>query len=212
LSNLNDWERAYLIFESPSEEISKFKSRLQKLGIRSWNRDLKILEIFCGRGGGLHAWEELGFTDLSEHLISQYKGPAHCYVADARALPFSESSFDVVSVQGGLHHLSSTEDLRQALLEIHRVLRPHGKLIVVEPWLTPFLQFVHWICRFRFIRKISKKLNALATMIENEQKDYYSWLERPKEILQIIQTYVTLSSCSISFGKIRMLGIRCERS
>ena len=34
--------------------------------------------------------------------------------------------------QGGLHHLSLMDDLEQALSEIHRVLKPEGRLLIID--------------------------------------------------------------------------------
>jgi demethylmenaquinone methyltransferase/2-methoxy-6-polyprenyl-1,4-benzoquinol methylase len=48
---------------------------------------------------------------------------------DAEHLPFQDSSFDCVSVAFGLRNM--TDKLR-ALTEMHRVLRPGGRLLVLE--------------------------------------------------------------------------------
>ncbi len=75
------WEEAYARFETPEEEISKFESRVLKLGAAKWDKNLQIVELFCGRGNGLHALSRLGFqrlegVDLSESLLTEYEGPA----------------------------------------------------------------------------------------------------------------------------------------
>src|SRR5215475_16216668 len=88
------WEAAYLRFETPQQEIRKFRQRLIKLGVQQWSRDAKVVELFCGRGHGVTALAELGFRniegiDLSPRLIAQYKGPCVCYVGDCCRLPFA---------------------------------------------------------------------------------------------------------------------------
>ena len=75
------WEAAYLRFETPEQEIQKFMKRLRKLGADDWPRDCEIVELFCGRGNGLHALERMGFrrlegVDLSPRLLAQYRGKA----------------------------------------------------------------------------------------------------------------------------------------
>lgn len=50
-------------------------------------------------------------------------------VCDAEKLPFESESFDRVSVGFGLRNMTHKE---QALAEMHRVLRPGGKLLVLE--------------------------------------------------------------------------------
>jgi ubiquinone/menaquinone biosynthesis C-methylase UbiE len=180
-----------------------------------------VVELFCGRGNGLAALARLGFTrlegvDLSPSLLAQYRGQARCYVADCRALPFPDASRDVLVVQGGLHHLQSLpDDLVRTLDETRRVLRPGGRIVVVEPWLTPFLSFVHAMCEVRLARRMWAKLDALATMNEIERPTYMAWLERPQEILALLrERFVpavcrqTWESCSSWAGFRRP---RCER-
>jgi len=50
-------------------------------------------------------------------------------VCDAEALPFPDASFDRVTVAFGLRNMTHKE---QALAEMRRVLRPMGKLLVLE--------------------------------------------------------------------------------
>jgi demethylmenaquinone methyltransferase/2-methoxy-6-polyprenyl-1,4-benzoquinol methylase len=50
-------------------------------------------------------------------------------LADAQALPLADASFDVVSVAFGLRNMTSKE---QALAEFARVLKPGGRLLVLE--------------------------------------------------------------------------------
>ncbi len=50
-------------------------------------------------------------------------------VCDAEKLPFASESFDFVSVAFGLRNMTSKES---ALTEMHRTLKPGGKLLVLE--------------------------------------------------------------------------------
>jgi demethylmenaquinone methyltransferase/2-methoxy-6-polyprenyl-1,4-benzoquinol methylase len=50
-------------------------------------------------------------------------------VCDAERLPFASESFDLVSVAFGLRNMTHKD---VALREMHRVLRPGGKLLVLE--------------------------------------------------------------------------------
>lgn len=206
------WEAAYLRFETPEEEIQKFIARLNRLGARQWPRDAEIVELFCGRGSGLMALERLGFTkiegaDLSPRLIAQFKGSAKCIVADCRKLPFADHSKDVLIVQGGLHHLSALpDDLDEALREMQRVLRKDGRVIFVEPWLTPFLSFVHRISENRLSRRLSSKMDALAAMIQYERRTYEQWLGQPEVIRKIARTYFVPVHESFAWGKWNFVG------
>lgn len=204
---MDAWEAAYLRFESPEDEVRKFVGRLRKTGADRWPQDSQIVELFSGRGNGLRALERLGFRDiegmdLSPRLVAEYQGPAKCHVGDCRALPLASGSKDILIVQGGLHHLLQLpEDLDRVLSEMRRVLRPTGLVVIVEPWLTPFLKAVHIVCEIPFARACSNKLDALATMIEHERATYDQWLSRPQLILKLARHYFVPVRESRSMGK-----------
>lgn len=212
-SDRGAWEAAYQVFETPQQEVQKFRRRLIGLGLSAWEKNLRIIELFCGRGNGLIALEKLGFVnldglDLSPDLIGSYRGRARRYIGDARHLPIKDSSYDAIVVQGGLHHVELMGDLKAVIAEMYRILRPSGRLVVVEPWLTPFLHVVHAVCRVPAARRLSRRVQALATMIELEIETYESWLNAPDAILQQLRRHFDLEDISIRFGKLMLVGTR----
>jgi len=206
------WEAAYVRFETPEQEIRKFVQRLKKLGVDRLPREARVVELFCGRGNGLHALERFGFAhlegvDLSARLIAMYQGSAQCYVCDCRRLPFPDQSRDVLIVQGGLHHLPTLpEDLAQTFAEMQRVLRSNGRVVIVEPWLTPFLRLVHSISGMRPVRRCSAKLDALATMIDYERSTYEQWLSQPESIRRLARAHFSPLQESFGWGKWMFIG------
>lgn len=206
------WEAAYLRFETPREEIDKFKQRLRKLGCAEWGTEAEIVELFCGRGHGLTALSELGFQrlegcDLSLPLLEQCTFSAKLYVADCRQLPFPASSRDVLIVQGGLHHLPDWQtDLPRVLAEVRRVLRPQGRFVLVEPWPTPFLHLVHFLARQPLIRRWSNKFDAFQTMTEREADTYFAWLEAQRPIRTMLADNFTILRQATRLGKLMLVG------
>jgi ubiquinone/menaquinone biosynthesis C-methylase UbiE len=213
-SSTHPWEEAYLRFERPEQEIQKFLARLRRLGAAAWPKETRIVELFCGRGNSLRAWERLGFrnlegVDLSPRLIALYNGPAKCTVADCRQLPFKDASKDAAVVQGGLHHLVQLpEDLEQTFAEIRRVLTSNGRVLFVEPWRTPFLTFVHFLVEKRAVRRLSAKIDALATMIDYECQTYEQWLNQPRQISALARKYFVPLHESFAWGKWNFVGER----
>lgn len=211
-ASTNAWEDAYTRFETADEEIEKFSGRLRRLGAADWPRDSRIVELFCGRGNGLHALSRLGFrrlegVDLSQRLLSLYRGPASVCACDCRELPFASRSRDILIVQGGLHHLPVIpESLEETFVEIGRVLKIDGRLVIVEPWLTPFLKFVHRVSELRLARRTSVKIDALATMIEHERETYERWLHNPDAVLQLTRKYFKPLYESFGWGKWSFVG------
>ena len=203
-----DWEAAYERFESPEEEIQKFIRRLRGFGLDRQPRDTRVVELFCGRGGGLVALERLGLTniqgvDLSETLLKMYRGIATLHLADCRDLPFENHCFDAAIVQGGLHHLPALpEDLEAVLAEVSRILKPGGTFYVVEPWLTPFLRIVHAIVQQPWVRRVYAKGDALAEMIEHERETYQQWLNQPAQVLDAFERRFDTIAPKAAWGKL----------
>lgn len=210
--DIEAWESAYLRFETPEQEIAKFQKRLRHLGIDGVNRDSQFVELFCGRGNGLHALSRLGFShvegiDLSPRLVACYSGPAKCIVGDCRQLPFPDQSRDVLIVQGGLHHLPTLpESLDRTFQEVRRVLRKDGRFVAVEPWLTPFLKVVHSVCDIPLLRRISNKVDALAAMIEHERQTYEQWLTQPALVVKLVHSNFSPVHEEFAWGKWQFVG------
>jgi ubiquinone/menaquinone biosynthesis C-methylase UbiE len=102
-------------------------------------RGLKVLEIGCGVGTDGAQFAKAGaaytgvdLTDAAVHLARRGFAlaglPGRFLVSDAENLDFSDSSFDLVYSHGVLHH---TPDIRAAIREIHRVLKPEGQATVM---------------------------------------------------------------------------------
>lgn len=177
------WEAAYERFETPEQEIKKFIDRLTELGLARFPHESRVVEICCGRGNGLVAFDRLGFSniegvDLSEPLLRKYTGKAvRLYVADCRELPFADQSKDLVVVQGGLHHLPELPiDVQRTANEVKRVLRPNGCFAIVEPYPTRSLAMIHKVSEISLVQRLVPKIGALASMIDLERETYEHWL------------------------------------
>ena len=102
-------------------------------------KDLAVLEVGCGLGtdGAQFAKAGAKYTgidltdaavELAKRRFELFDLPGTFRVADAERLDFPDSSFDLVYSHGVLHH---TPDTAAAIHEIHRVLRPGGKALVM---------------------------------------------------------------------------------
>src|SRR6267143_5457642 len=102
-------------------------------------RGLKVLEIGCGLGtdGVQFAKAGADYTgvdltdaavDLARRRFELFGLRGKFQIADAESLDFADESFDLVYSHGVLHH---TPDTARAVREIHRVLRPGGRAIVM---------------------------------------------------------------------------------
>ena len=153
--------------------------------VRSWSRALPFWEnhlptqcpikaLGIGeREGGLSLWFALKgidvvctdldpFPSATRELHHRYKpiGSISYAPADATDLPFADASFDLVFFKSVIGALGSKERQKKAIEEIHRVLRPGGKLLFAEnlqgtklhSWLRR--KFIPWNTYWRYLHPI----------------------------------------------------------
>jgi len=119
--------------------------------VAGW-RPGKIVDLATGTGDlalalqkKLPDAEVTGVDFLPEMLeLAQRKGVRKTILADAMRLPFPDASFDCVTIAFGLRNM---ENWRGALVEMSRVLRPGGRLLVLE-FSLPTVSIVRTIYRF----------------------------------------------------------------
>jgi demethylmenaquinone methyltransferase/2-methoxy-6-polyprenyl-1,4-benzoquinol methylase len=78
------------------------------------------------------ACEDAMATNFSDFDVAHHKSPStdiEWVCGDAMATNFPDGSFDIVSVGFGLRNVA---DPHRALAEFHRLLRPGGRLVVLE--------------------------------------------------------------------------------
>lgn len=100
-----------------------------------WPGD-RVLDACCGTGDLAVVAEQRGGRvvglDFSERMLERARsksGTIEWVRGDALALPFAEGEFDAATVGFGVRNL---EDLEGGLRELNRVLRPGGKVAVLE--------------------------------------------------------------------------------
>jgi demethylmenaquinone methyltransferase/2-methoxy-6-polyprenyl-1,4-benzoquinol methylase len=121
-------------------------NRIMTAGLdRSWRRQTaravvrpgaRVLDACCGTGDlALAAEREGGFVtglDFSARMLerARRKSTSVTWVqGDVLALPFADGAFDAVTIGFGVRNL---DDLDAGLRELRRVLRPGGRLGILE--------------------------------------------------------------------------------
>jgi SAM-dependent methyltransferase len=121
-------------------EIIQDKAFLRAL-YDEWYRSLadavptggNVLEL--GSGAGFFA-EYLPDVISSEVFLT----PNIRLVADACRLPFANGSLAAIVMTDVFHHIP---DVKAFLSEAQRCIRPGGKIVMVEPWRTPWSEWVY---------------------------------------------------------------------
>lgn len=102
-------------------------------------KDAKILDLCCGTGFQLKLLARQGFSDLhcldlSEDMLRVARKqdyPIATYTADAVDTGFEDQSVNVVSLSFALHEKTTTT-ARAVLEEAYRILKPDGRLLIVD--------------------------------------------------------------------------------
>ena len=121
---------------------------------------MKVLDIASGTGDLALAFAEragkgcVTASDINHEMLAigakrlaAADAGAFIVEADAESLPFENNSFDVVTVSFGIRNMTHKD---RALREMLRVLRPGGRLLVLEfsrcqRWLKPFYDFYSFV-------------------------------------------------------------------
>jgi demethylmenaquinone methyltransferase/2-methoxy-6-polyprenyl-1,4-benzoquinol methylase len=115
---------------------------LSQTGLRPGMHALDVAAGTCDLGGGLV--RQVGreglvvVSDINREMLARGRdrlldegifGNVRFVIADAERLPFPAASFDCVTIAFGLRNVT---DKPMALASMHRVLRPGGRLLVLE--------------------------------------------------------------------------------
>ena len=84
--------------------------------------------------------------------------------------------------------------------------KPSGHFFVIEPWRTPFLNFVHAVVEQPVMRKLYAKGDALAAMTDRERATYERWLGQPRQILDVFHKHFASDRIETRWGKLAYIG------
>jgi len=143
------------VFASVAENYDLMND-LMSLGVhRAWKRDFvansgvqlgqRVLDLAGGTGdisrllsAAVGARGQVVLTDINAAMLEVGRrrledlgivGNVRYALVDAEHLPFADASFDIVTIAFGLRNVT---DKQAALEEMHRVLRPGGRALILE--------------------------------------------------------------------------------
>lgn len=184
--NVNPNEKAQLVGQVFASVANKYDlmNDLMSIGMhRIWKKiaiqsaDLrpgqKILDLASGTGDlAREALAKIGkngmmvMTDINEKMLNVGREkfvnknilhPVHYALADAEKLPFQSDDFDRVMIGFGLRNVTNK---MQALSEIYRVLKPGGKVMILEfsKPVSQVMQKLYDFYSFKVIPEIGAKV------------------------------------------------------
>jgi arsenite methyltransferase len=134
--------------------MGKVRSCERRLNGIPWRGDERVLDVGCGRGlfligaakrltnggraFGIDLWRAGDLTGngpdatLANAAAEGVENHITVITADARALPFDASSFDVVLSSVAIHNIADPAGRALAVSEIARVIRPGGRVLITD--------------------------------------------------------------------------------
>lgn len=142
----------------------------------------RVLDVGCGDGALTRFLAREGATatgvDISETRLAQARTAEPVPGADYRegrgeTLPFGDGSVDGVLYHNALHHVPVAAQAA-ALIEAARVLKPGGRLLVIEPLAEgPYFELVRQIEDETEVRKAAYDAVKAATALRPDREEFY---------------------------------------
>ncbi len=160
---------------------------------------IKVLDLACGTADQIiclmensHQIDEIYGVDPAKKMLEIganklkdkfYKGQVKFSHGSAEKIPFEDNSFDVVTISFGIRNV---EFLSEGFKEIRRVLKPGGRLLVLEFSLPehPLIKKAHLF----YLRKVLPIIGGLLS----QKKDSYEYLNKTIETFPYGKSFLTL--------------------
>jgi len=205
------WHQTYACDAETRRRLRAFPRKLRLLGLDQASRDAAVLDLCCGHAEALCCLNEMGFSDLcgvdlqiDEDLASDHRFQVHC--GDALHTPYPDARFDWVLNIHSMHHFATVENVRQFLRESWRLLKPGGRLGIVDFPASPQIRLAFWFFRQnrflwtpylkRFARLLQEEWHFLKDYLPEWHKVRALLLDGPFEVerrtRRLFYSYLTL--------------------
>lgn len=182
-------EQVALMFDNISGKYDKI-NRIMTFGIdQSWRRKSlrlllphkpkQMLDVATGTGDfAIQAYKMLqpdtivgidisqGMLDIGKHKLEQLQLASKIQLlkADSESIPFDDNNFDAITVAYGVRNF---ENLEKGLSEILRVLKPGGRLVILEA-----TEPQNKIIKFGFDLYAKKMVPFIGRLISGDSRAY----------------------------------------
>jgi len=175
-------------YDRMNDAMSLGVHRLWKDAMLDWlapRSGMALLDVAGGTGDiafrflrRLHGNGHATVLDMTEDMLeagrrrpeaATYEGVLDWVVGDAMALPFKDASFDAYTISFGIRNVTRIED---ALTEAFRVLRPGGRLLVLE-----FSRVPEPSLRWLYDRYSFNVIPALGQVVAHDRASYQYLVE-----------------------------------
>lgn len=177
------WEKTYLLLRRDE------KLREKRIRMFDLDKGSRIAEFGCGDGINLRIMQRLGYIDLhgldnSKELLGLASG-IHTILADACNTGLPADYFDVIFIDGFLHHLYNHED---CFREMRRVLKSGGYLCFIEPR-NSLVRKVLDMVTFSPLSNLARVLRNRRISLKEEYDVYSNWSKMQNRLAGYLDKY-----------------------
>lgn len=161
--------------------------RRQAVELAGVTHEDKVLDVACGTGDFARAFaaaklqpQTVVGTDFAERMLAlaHPRNTVRWCRSDALLLPFADESFTVVSCAFGVRNF---QDLAEGFAEMHRVLEPGGRAVILE-FTLPRNRFL----RRAYLLYFTRLLPVAASLISRDRTGAYRYL--PSSVVSFADT------------------------
>ena len=177
------WEKTYLLLRR-NEKLREKRIRMFDLDKSSY-----ILDLGCGDGLNLKILQKLGYKNIcgldnSRELLSRISG-IQTILADACNTGLPSDYFDVIFIDGFLHHLYNHQD---CFAEMRRILKDGGYLCFIEPRNSPLRKLLD-IITLSPLSNLTPLLKNRRISLKEEYDVYTNWSKIQNRLAGYIDKY-----------------------
>jgi ubiquinone/menaquinone biosynthesis C-methylase UbiE len=146
--NIKKWDRRAETYDDRRFNYFRFMQK-RLLSLLELKGGQRLLDLGCGTGWAVryaarlvNQQGEFYGIDISPRMIEKVKASSsdyknvHFYQANAEQLPFQDNFFDFIICSNSFHHYFSPA---QVLNEVRRVLKPRGRIYIMDPTADGFI-------------------------------------------------------------------------
>jgi ubiquinone/menaquinone biosynthesis C-methylase UbiE len=164
--------------------------KLRKLGVNGGDPQATILDLCCGNGETLEALYEMGYRNLSgiDLVINpQLARDARFTIlqGDASRVNCADNSLDWILIVHALHHLGPVEQTDVVLKECFRVLKPGGRLAIVDFPNSLQIRLAFWFFR-QNVGLVTPYLRSFGKLIQEEWSFLEGYLREWQQIRDLL--------------------------
>jgi SAM-dependent methyltransferase len=186
----DEWLETYASEDERLKRKAAMPGKLARIGLATAPRDIRVLDMCCGHGEALQVLHELGFSQLEGidmTVTDELAADSRFRVTqgDVTRTELPNGSYDWIICIHSLHHLATPANVERFVEESWRLLRPGGRLSIVDFPGSPQIKLAFWFFRMPRLH-FTRYLKYFGRIIQEEWGFLRHYLPRWPEVQKLL--------------------------